>query len=130
MTKTQKIFYYVLLVVVSLMFVMSGYMKVSANPTSVEGFLSAHLPIWFMYFIGVAEILGGIGLWIPKLQKWAVWGLEIIMVGAVVVTVLNQPAWMALMPVLFGAALWYICKMGAKNGSAPVAAPVNSAPKI
>lgn len=117
MTKTQKIVYYVLLVVVSVMFVWSGYMKVSANPVSVQGFTDAHMAIWFMYFIGAAEILGGIGLWLPKLQKWAVYGLEIIMIGAVIVTVMNNPVYMAIMPVIFGAALWYIMKLGQKKSS-------------
>ena len=121
MTKTQKIVYYVLLVVVSVMFVWSGYMKVSANPVSVQGFADAHMALWFMYFIGTAEILGGIGLWLPKLQKWAVYGLEIIMIGAVVVTVMNNPVYMALMPVIFGIALWYISKLAQKKNNPEIA---------
>jgi len=110
MTKKQKIFYYVLLVIVSLMFIWSGYMKVTGNPISVQGFADAHLAIWFMYFIGAAEIAGGIGLWIPKLSRWASYGLIVIMIGGVVVTLMNNPAYMALMPLVFGVALWYIGK--------------------
>ncbi|MGD1844749.1 MAG: DoxX family protein [Salibacteraceae bacterium] len=41
-------------------------------------------PIWFMYFIGVAEIAGVIGLFIPKLRILAASGLLVIMVGAFV----------------------------------------------
>lgn len=124
MTKTNKIVYYVLLVIVSVMFVFSGWMKVSSDPMSVEGFTSAGLALWFMYFIGAAEIAGGIGLWITKFQKWAICGLSIIMVGAIVVTLMNQPAYMTLMPVIFLVAMWYIGKLGKKRSVAPMSAPM------
>ena len=38
---------------------------------------------WFMTFIGVSEVLGAIGLLIPRLAALAAVGLSIIMVGAV-----------------------------------------------
>ncbi|HEV7504006.1 MAG TPA: DoxX family protein [Thermoanaerobaculia bacterium] len=51
------------------------------------------LPAWFLWFIGVAEILGGLGLILPSLLRikpgltpLAAAGLVIIMIGAVVVS--------------------------------------------
>jgi uncharacterized membrane protein YphA (DoxX/SURF4 family) len=125
MTKTQKIVYYVLLVLVSADFLFSSYSKLTSDPMQVAGFTTAHLPMWFMYFIGVAELAGVIGLWLPKLQKWAVYGLEIIMVGAIVVTVIFVNIPMALIPLVVGALLWYIMKLGMKKSAAPV---MNAAP--
>jgi uncharacterized membrane protein YphA (DoxX/SURF4 family) len=52
------------------------------------------LPAWFLYFIGVAEILGGLGLVLPSLLRirpgltpLAAAGLVIIMIGATVISV-------------------------------------------
>jgi uncharacterized membrane protein YphA (DoxX/SURF4 family) len=120
MTKTHKIIFYILTTLISLIFIMSGYQKLSADPMSVEGFAMAHLPLWFMYFIGATEVLGGIALWIPKLQKWSVYGLMIIMIGAVVVTALFNKVVFALAPIVFIALLYVLLKIGKKRGASPV----------
>ena len=53
-------------------------------------------PAWFIHFIGVCEILGGLGLVLPGLLKikqfltpLAAIGLTIIMIGAVVITAMG-----------------------------------------
>ena len=107
--------YYVLLILVSLIFIMSGYMKVSANAITVAGFAKAHLPLWFMYFIGIAEILGGIALWIPKFSKLSTYGLYIIMLGAIVVTVLFDNPIAGLVPIVFIVLLTVIQHIGKKK---------------
>jgi uncharacterized membrane protein YphA (DoxX/SURF4 family) len=86
MTKTQKIIYYILLVLVSALFLVASYAKLTGNSGAEASFTMAHLPVWFMYFIGAAELLGVIGLWIRCLQIYAATGLSIILAGAVVVT--------------------------------------------
>jgi uncharacterized membrane protein YphA (DoxX/SURF4 family) len=67
------------------------------------------LPGWFLRFIGVAELLGGIGLvlpWLtriqPKLTPLAAAGLVIIMIGAIVVTLMTGQIAMALFPLAVG----------------------------
>ncbi len=40
--------------------------------------------LYFMYFIGVLEFLGGIGILIPKANKYAAFTLAVVMLGAVV----------------------------------------------
>jgi len=52
------------------------------------------MPAWFLYFIGVCEILGGLGLVLPSLLRikpsltpLAAAGLVIIMIGATVISV-------------------------------------------
>jgi uncharacterized membrane protein YphA (DoxX/SURF4 family) len=134
MTKTNKIVYYILLVIVSALFLFSAYSKLSGDPMQVAGFATAHLPIWFMYFIGVAELAGAIGLWIPKLQKLANCGLKVIMVGAVVTTAIFVSVPLAIFPLVVGVVLYYISRLAKKNlanpvASAPAQAPT-SVPKI
>jgi len=109
MTKTQKITYYVLLTLLSLGFIAAGIPKLMADPQAVAGFAMAHLPLWFLYFIGVAEIAGAIGLWIPKLFRYAAYGLWIILAGAVVTTIaFTTTPGMAVMPVVYGIILGII----------------------
>lgn len=124
MTTTQKVIYYVLLVIVSALFLFAAFPKLTGDPMAVAGFTQAHLPIWFMYFIGIVEVLGVIGLWIPKTTKWAAWGLMIIMVGAVITTAVFTSVAMAIMPLVVGIVLWYITCLAKKRG---VTAPAASA---
>ena len=67
------------------------------------------MPGWFLRFIGVAELLGGIGLilpWLlrirPGLTPLAAAGLVIIMIGATVLTVMTGDIVMALIPLVVG----------------------------
>jgi hypothetical protein len=67
------------------------------------------LPVWFIQFIGVAEVLGGLGLILPGLTRirtgltaLAASGLVIIMIGAVVVTIATMSAVQAVLPFVVG----------------------------
>jgi DoxX-like protein len=67
------------------------------------------MPGWFLRFIGVAEVLGAIGLilpWLlriyPNLTPLAAAGLVIIMAGATVLTVVIGDIPTALMPLATG----------------------------
>ena len=67
------------------------------------------LPGLFVQFIGVAEVLGALGLILPGLLRirpgltpLAAAGLVIIMIGATVVTVVLMDAALALMPLVVG----------------------------
>ena len=67
------------------------------------------MPGPFLRFIGVAEVLGGLGLVLPGLLRirpgltpLAAGGLVIIMIGATVVSFVSGGALMALMPLVVG----------------------------
>jgi uncharacterized membrane protein YphA (DoxX/SURF4 family) len=54
------------------------------------------MPVWFLYFIGVSEVLGALGLilpWLLGIKPWltplAAVGLLIIMIGAMVTTLIT-----------------------------------------
>jgi len=68
------------------------------------------MPLLFIRFIGVCEILGAIGLILPGLLRirtgltpLAAAGLVIIMIGATVLTVIGIGVAMALVPLIVGA---------------------------
>ena len=115
MTKKEKIVYYTLLTLISIGFIAAAIPKLIGDPTAVAGFTTAHLPIWFMYFIGVAELAGVIGLWIARLRKWAAYGLWIILAGAVVTTIMSANAGTALIPAVYAIILGMIFWLSRRN---------------
>jgi putative oxidoreductase len=122
MTKTKKIIFYILLVIVTALFLYTSYDKLSGDPMAKAGFAVAHLPVWFMYFIGVCELLGAIGLWIPKLRNWAAGGLFIILAGAVVTTLIFVSVPLAILPLVTAIVLWIVVRLGNKKPM-PMQAP-------
>jgi hypothetical protein len=119
MTKTHKIIYYTLLTMMSIGFIGAAIPKVTADPMAVAGFAQAHLPLWFLYFIGIAELAGAIGLWIPKLFKYAAYGLWIILAGAIITTIVFTPTpGVALVPAVYAIILSIIYWLHGKRGSA------------
>jgi putative oxidoreductase len=65
------------------LYLLTGFLKVSSNPQAVEGFTKYGYSDAFRFFIGACELAGAIGIWIPKLSFWAAAGLIVIMLGAV-----------------------------------------------
>ena len=72
-------------------------------------------PAWFLCFIGVAEVLGAIGLVLPgvlrirtELIPLAASGLVIIMIGATVLTVAINGVAPALMPLVVGLSAMFV----------------------
>ncbi|MES2315094.1 MAG: DoxX family protein [Patescibacteria group bacterium] len=121
MTKTHKIIFYTLLTLISIGFLGAAFPKLSSDPNAIAGFAQAYLPVWFMYFIGCAEVLGVIGLWIPKLFRFAAYGLWIILAGAIVTTILFTPMpGIAIIPAVYAIILGIIYWLNSKRGSAPM----------
>ena len=74
----------------------------------MKGFPVA-FPAWFIHFIGVCEVLGGIGVVLPSvlrikpgLTPLAATGLVVIMIGAVTVSVVYTGAATAIVPFVTG----------------------------
>jgi len=90
------------------LFVFSGVMKF-VMPVEEMTKQMPGMPGWFLHFIGVAEILGGLGLVLPGLVRvrpgltpLAAAGLVIIMIGATVVSAMIGPLPMAALPFVVG----------------------------
>ncbi|MBI2091125.1 MAG: DoxX family protein [Deltaproteobacteria bacterium] len=91
----------------ALIFLFAGGIKLVLPLENLTG--SIPLPGLFMRFIGVAEVLGAIGLILPGLLRirpgltpLAAAGLVIIMIGATVVTLGSGDIAMALIPLVLG----------------------------
>ena len=64
--------------------VVFGATKLAAVPTLVEQFHGWQLPLWMMYFVGVAQLLGGMGFFIRNLRLPSSFAMGLVMVGATV----------------------------------------------
>jgi hypothetical protein len=93
------------------------------------------MPGWFLHFIGVAEVLGGLGLVLPGLFRvrtgltpLAAAGVGIIMIGATVIGAMIGPIVGALIPLGAGVLAafvaygrWRLAPHRASSPAAPVA---------
>lgn len=110
--RRNRILHYTLWIVqgvLALVFLFAGGLKLI---TPIEVVL-AQMPVpllgWFVQFIGVAEVLGAIGLILPGLlhirtglTPLAAAGLVIIMTGATVLTLVGGGGVLALSPLVLG----------------------------
>jgi uncharacterized membrane protein YphA (DoxX/SURF4 family) len=93
----------------ALLFLWAGGIKLVMPIEEMLKQMALPMPGWFLRFIGVAEILGALGLILPGLLRirpgltpLAAAGLAIIMIGAVVVTLMTGEVMMALIPLVVG----------------------------
>jgi uncharacterized membrane protein YphA (DoxX/SURF4 family) len=100
---------WIIQVLLAALFIFAGGTKLIMPIEEMTAQMPIPLPGWFLRFIGVAELLGGIGLvlpWLtriqPKLTPLAAAGLVIIMIGAVILTLMTGEVAMALMPLVVG----------------------------
>ena len=91
-----------------LLFLFSGAMKFVMSVAVMTKDMPS-MPGWFLHFIGVMEILGGLGLILPSLLRirpvltpLAAAGLVIIMIGATVITLSTMGVGAAVLPLIVG----------------------------
>ena len=116
---------------VAAVFLMAGSMKLVMPIEAMA--MPVALPGWFLRFIGVAEVLGAIGLIVPSatrirpgLTPLAACGLVIIMLGAIGVTLLGGGGVQALGPAFIGVLLIAIAV--GRTRRAPIAARTTPEP--
>ena len=103
---------WIIQVLLALLFLFSGGMKLIIPPDVLASMGppdQVQLPGLLIRFIGVCEVLGGLGLVLPGLLRvrrgltpLAAAGLLIIMIGAVVLSVIGPGASFAIVPFLTG----------------------------
>ncbi len=101
MTKKKHIAYWVLAVLIAIPFFAGAYLKLTSSEMEVQGFQLFGYPLWFMYFIGVCELLGALGILFGKLvhtalPRLAALGLLGIMIGALYTHIMYTPLTMGI----------------------------------
>jgi uncharacterized membrane protein YphA (DoxX/SURF4 family) len=100
---------WILQVLLALLFLFAGVTKLILPPEAMKG--PVDLPGFFIKFIGLVEVLGGLGLILPGLLRTrtaltplAAVGLVIVMIGAVIIS-LKVGIAAALFPLVVGVLL-------------------------
>tara|TARA_R110002049_G_scaffold66165_2_gene172999 strand:+ start:821 stop:1210 length:390 start_codon:yes stop_codon:yes gene_type:complete len=99
--KAKKITANVLTAILFLAFVAAGFMKLMRTEEAIDNFKQYGLNVGVLLLIGFLEVLGALGLWLPKLRIWAAAGLSAIMTGAIVVHLYHDEASLITAPVVF-----------------------------
>ena len=104
---------WILQVLLGALFVFGGVVKLMMPIEELTQ--QVGMPGWFLQFISVAEVLGGLGLILPGLLRiapgltpLAAACLVIIMIGAVVVTLASGAVAAALLPLVVGLLLVFV----------------------
>jgi uncharacterized membrane protein YphA (DoxX/SURF4 family) len=104
---------WILQVLLGALFVFGGVVKLMMPIEELTKQIG--MPGWFLQFISVAEVLGGLGLILPGLLRiapgltpLAAACLVIIMIGAVVVTLASGAVAAALLPLAVGLLLVFV----------------------
>jgi uncharacterized membrane protein YphA (DoxX/SURF4 family) len=101
----MNIVLWILQVLLAAAFLAHGWLFLSPPPDVVEQ-MNATLPRWFQLFLGVMEVLAGVGLTLPGMTRilpwlvtWAAVGVMIVTVSATVLHVVRseiRSAWITL----------------------------------
>ena len=91
----RNIIAWILQALLAAMFIYGGGQKLLNLDGTMTMFGSMGMPGWLGGFIGAAELLGGIGLLVPRTVRPAAMGLLIIMVGAVFMHATKIPGGLA-----------------------------------
>jgi putative oxidoreductase len=83
MSKGKTITLWIVSGLVAALFLFAGGFKLLKPEMAKTGFVQMGYAAWFAIFIGICEVLGGIGVLIPRVAGLAAACLSIIMVGAV-----------------------------------------------
>lgn len=111
-SSARNIAAWVLQVLLGLAFIASGAKKFTDLSGTLAMFSSLGLPAIMAYLIAGGELLGGIGLLVPRFTRSAALGLALIMVGALVMHATRIPGGLAkgvpalVLLVLLGVVLW------------------------
>jgi uncharacterized membrane protein YphA (DoxX/SURF4 family) len=106
---------WIIQVLLALLFLFSGSMKFVMSVEQMNSQSPVTLPGALLHFIGVCEILGGLGLILPmllrikpKLTPLAAMGLIVIMIGAIAITFIGGMAANAIVPVVCAILLAFV----------------------
>jgi putative oxidoreductase len=110
MSKRSRVAYWVLAGIPAAAYLAASIAKLSGSSRMVQNFTHFGYPVWFMYFIGAAELAGALGLLFGGLAhrilpRLAALGLMVIMLGAMASHAMHDPILRVLSPLILFAML-------------------------
>jgi len=83
--KALSITAWVLQILLAVSIAPGGLLKLIGDPAMVDLFTDIGAGQWMRYLVGICEILGGIGLLIPRVRALAAVGLFLLLLGATII---------------------------------------------
>jgi uncharacterized membrane protein YphA (DoxX/SURF4 family) len=90
MDRLKLIVVWVLRLLLAVLFAIQGVLKLSGSPGWISRFSGWGYPDHFYLAVGVAELLGAIGLLIPRLASFGALVLLVVMLGATATHVVHR----------------------------------------
>lgn len=100
MSKGKTIASWIIQVLIAGLFLMMGSQKLMSDPETVANFTRWGMPDKIYLVIGTFEVLGAIGLLIPRVAGLAAVGLIMLMVGALFTHLTHNEMGMAMLPLV------------------------------
>ena len=94
----------------SLMFLVPASFKLFNVSIAVEHFTTWGIPFWMMHVIGASELVGAIGLLVPRTRLAAAYALFPLMIGGLLTHLTHGEYLFALMPIAYGSGLYLVMK--------------------
>ncbi len=99
--KTQNILAWVFTILIAIMFLLQGVLKFMPAMQTLDQWALWEVEPNMMKIVGVFEIIGAIGIFIPKFRKLAILGLSLIMMAAIYILFTHNDFQNITGPILF-----------------------------
>jgi uncharacterized membrane protein YphA (DoxX/SURF4 family) len=100
-TRAKSVISWVVRILLAVFYVLAASGKLIGRPQVIEMFRNWGFPDKFYLVIGALELLGAIGLLIPRIAGYAASGLIMLMIGAALTHLVNGEGSQVLRPIIF-----------------------------
>ena len=100
-SRVKSVVSWVVQILLAAFYVLAASGKLMSRPQVIEMFRHWGFPDKFYLVVGTLELLGAIGLLIPRLSGYAASGLIVLMIGAALTHLINGEGLQVLRPLLF-----------------------------
>ena len=104
-SRVKTVVSWVVQILLAAFYVLAASGKLMSRPQWIELFRHWGFPDKFYLVVGIVELLGAIGLLIPRLAGYAASGLIVLMIGAALTHLINGEGLQVLRPLVFIALL-------------------------
>jgi len=100
-SRVKRAISWVVQILLAIFFVLAASGKLMSRPQWIEMFRNWGFPDKFYLVVGGLEVLGAVGLLIPRLTEYAAVGLIVLMIGAVATHLIHGEGLHVLRPLIF-----------------------------
>jgi len=100
-SRVKNVISWAVQIVLAAFYLLAASGKLMSRPQWIEMFRNWGFPDKFYLVIGVLELVGAIGLLIPRMVRYAAAGLTLIMIGAALTNLIHGDGLQVLRPLIF-----------------------------